>query len=124
MDEPANPRVGWQFHPSSGVGAPSGGAGQAISLGSLSVPPSWTPIASVLGSATRASAFTIDAADPVVPERLPGRTFQQTLMAMVTGCDWLTARMTAPGNGTSPDNSGERDSPDDRHRKPVCVQPD
>ena len=84
-----HPRVAWPFHPSSDVGAPSAGVGEAASLGPLSVPRAWAMIASVVESAPPSSpAFSINAgAPPVVPEMLPGRTFQQALMATMTGRD-------------------------------------
>ncbi|WP_368664904.1 hypothetical protein [Mycobacterium sp. E2733] len=54
----------------------------------MSVPPAWAPITSVVGSTTPAMVSRTRAADrPVIPERLPGHTFQQTLMAMVSRCD-------------------------------------
>jgi hypothetical protein len=83
----ADTRVVWPFHPSSGVGAPSAGVGEAASLGPLSVPPSWTMTASVVESAPPSlPAVSINAtAPPVVPEMLPGHTFQQALMATMTG---------------------------------------
>lgn len=83
----ADPRVVWPFHPSSGVGAPSAGVGEAASLGPLSVPPAWAMIASVVESAPPSlPAVSSNAtAPPVVPEMLPGRTFRQALMVTVTG---------------------------------------
>ncbi len=90
----ADPRVAWPFHPSSGVGAPSAGVGEGASLGPLSVPPAWTMIASEVASAPPPlPAFSVDAAPPVVPRMSPGRTFQQALMATMTGRDaWPGAR--------------------------------
>ncbi|WP_082951129.1 hypothetical protein [Mycobacterium mantenii] len=44
-------------------------------------------ITSTVESVTRATASSSNTADrPAVPERLPGHTFQQALMATVTGC--------------------------------------
>jgi PPE-SVP subfamily C-terminal region len=85
----ADARVVWPFQPSSDVGAPSAGVGEAASLGPLSVPPAWTMIASVVESTPPAvPAFGIHAAaPPVAPATLPGRTFQRALMATMTGRD-------------------------------------
>ncbi len=80
----------WPFHPSSGVGAPSAGVGDAASLGPLSVPPAWTTIAPRIESAQSSTGLSIGAASP-------GRTFQETLMATMTGraLDQLRAPTTS-----------------------------
>lgn len=80
----------WPFHPSSGVGAPSAGVGEAASLGSLSVPPAWTATAPQVEPALSSTAFSVDAAPP-------GRTFREALMATVTGraLDQLRAPTTS-----------------------------
>ncbi len=87
----AEPRVAWPFHPSSDVGAPSAGVGEAASLGPLSVPPAWTMIASVAESAPPPlPALSINAATaPATREMLPWRTFQRAMMATTTGRDAL-----------------------------------
>ncbi|WP_082953509.1 MULTISPECIES: hypothetical protein [unclassified Mycobacterium] len=66
----------WPFHPSSGVGTPSAGAGDAASLGPLSVPRAWTTIAGEVESALPSTALSVDSA--------PGRTFRQALMATIS----------------------------------------
>ncbi|WP_082946680.1 hypothetical protein [Mycobacterium sp. ACS4054] len=74
-------RVVWPFHPSSAVGAPSAGVGEAVPLGPLSVPPAWT---TSISEVTSAAPLIVEAA---VSENLPGRTFQRALMATMTGRD-------------------------------------
>ncbi|ORB73992.1 hypothetical protein BST44_11505 [Mycobacterium scrofulaceum] len=75
------PRLGWPFHPSSGIGAPSAGVGEAASLGPLSVPAAWAANATGVESAPRSSP------DAGVDAASPGRTFRRALMAAVTGRD-------------------------------------
>lgn len=71
--------VVWPFHPSSAVGAPSAGVGEAVPLGPLSVPPAWT---TSISEGTSAVPLIVEDA---VPQNLPGRTFQRALMATMTG---------------------------------------
>lgn len=80
----------WPLHPSSGVGAPSAGVGEAASLGSLSVPAAWTATAPQVEPALPSTALSVEAT-------APGRTFQEALMATVTGLalDQLRALSTS-----------------------------
>lgn len=79
--ESAEYRAVWPFHPSSAVGAPSAGVGEAVPLGPMSVPPAWT---TSLSAVTSAAPLIVEAA---VPEKLPGRTFQRALMTTMTARD-------------------------------------
>lgn len=70
----------------SGVSVPSAGVGNAVSVGALSVPPSWATSASdIQPVAFSLSATSIDTAPAFAADIPPGFTFQQALMGTMTG---------------------------------------
>ncbi|WP_442791266.1 PE/PPE C-terminal domain-containing protein [Mycobacterium sp. Aquia_216] len=75
------------FHDFSSIRVGCEGQGKAVSLGSLSVPPSWVAAAPRIGAVSRLpSAGAVDAAQASPVDRPRWHTFQEGLMGMVGGC--------------------------------------
>jgi len=96
----------------SGLGLPAAGLGKAASLGALSVPPSWATAASGVEPVSLSlSAASIDAV-PTLAEGMPqGLTFQQALMATMTGRRAVTEatdRRKAEKDATEPNDDENR----------------
>lgn len=105
-----NPPVPPSLHDFSSIDVASAGPGKAVSLGSLSVPPSWpTPDSKTEPISPSLSAAGSNAAPTDPEERPPGSAYQETLMAMM---------IERPAISDATDrNQDKKDDEDDRSEK-------
>jgi hypothetical protein len=100
-----SPPVLASLHDFSSIDVASAGPGKAVSLGSLSVPPSWPTPASKTEPISPSLSAAAGNAAPTDPEGRPrGRAFQQALMKVMTERPGITDATESEANTDAPES--------------------